>query len=194
MHLRSIESKHCTTIPVPDDDHMQSSGSAKKSKVNGTHINGALDHPPNRLRLFVWSASDEEGLKRLSTVYESHLSQLCITDKGEEDEYLENLSYTLSQKRSSLPWKSFAIADTISNLRQRLSSQLSKPKRSSAAPTISFIFNGQGAQWPRMGRELFCYPTFQTSMRDSELYLERVGCTWALTGKFDVRIGFNLID
>lgn len=134
-------------------------------------------------KLFVWSAADEAGLKRQSNLYQQHLSNLTQDTLKNEDEYLGNLCYTLSNKRSNLPWKSYVIASSISDLQANIQSNLSKPVRSSIAPCLSFVFTGQGAQWYAMGRELFAYPVFQASLQKSEQYLHTLGSGWSLIGK-----------
>ena len=134
-------------------------------------------------KLFVWSASDEAGLKRLAEIYAAYLSKVAI--KGENELYMRNLAYTLSVRRSSLPWKSFVTASSMSELRQNLQTKLSKPVRSATQhPKLGFIFSGQGAQWYAMGRELMRYPAFSKSLQQADLYLKSLGCQWSLLGQF----------
>ena len=102
------------------------------------------------------------------------------TDKNQ---LMDNLSYTLSNKRSMLPWKAFIVASSLQNIRHKLPTKLSRPVRSSAAPALSFVFTGQGAQWAGMGRELLEYPVFEASLRKSESCLQSLGSEWALIGE-----------
>lgn len=156
--------------------------------------NGVLDAPcsdsidPQSSRIFVWSASDEGGLNRLATSYQKYLQR--VRDDVYSEKFLGNLAYTLSNRRSNLPWKSSLVARTVADLQKGLSGgNLPRPVRSSSSlqPTLSFIFTGQGAQWYAMGRELLTYPTFRNSLQRAEEYLQLLGCKWRLIGKIHVQ-------
>ena len=184
---RDLVAKHCTThIPVtwtnsesfsimeghrPDSQHEEDSMHEEQGGLAS----------PNSSKLFVWSASDEAGLKRLSEAFVNHLSILGSTNHNEL--YLQNLAYTLSVRRSSLPWKSFTVADSMSELSKNLQTKLSRPVRSTTHhPSIGFVFTGQGAQWHAMGRELMRYPIFSSSLQQADSYLQGLHCQWSLLG------------
>ena len=134
-----------------------------------------------RLKLFVWSAADRGGLSRLALGFRDHLESLNQDDFCEN--FLDSLAYTLSNRRTSLPWKSFLVADSVRSICEGLAQdQLSTPVRSSIdqAPILGFVFTGQGGQWYGMGRELLNYPTFRTSLQSAEKYLQSLGCPWLL--------------
>lgn len=129
------------------------------------------------------SAADEAGVQRLVEVYERHLQRMPKLDPTAESRYLSNLTYTLSWRRSNLPWKGFAVAQTLSELRNRWTSTLSKPVRSGSPPAVSYVFTGQGAQWPAMTKGLDIYPIFAASLQRSQECLENFGCDWNLMGE-----------
>ena len=133
-------------------------------------------------RLLVWSASDEVSLKNTLAAYQQHLSSPC--SPAAEKQYFEDLCYTLSCKRSLLPWKTFLVSNSLRELRDMLHIKTSGLYRSSSAPAINFVFTGQGAQWSGMGRELFCYQVFRTSFEQATTYLKGLGCTWSLIGTY----------
>lgn len=150
-------------------------------KVNG--IRHELAEKPNPLclpKVLVWSASDETGLQRLASVYEAHLSKVTTCRGG----YFDDLAYTLSEKRSRLTWRSYAIATSLEQLKFSLKQGLSSPVRSLKQPRLCFVFTGQGAQWFGMGRELLRYPIFQQSLEDAGIYFQSLGCQWFLMGTF----------
>ena len=186
MQSRGITGKHNTVaLPPTHEDLSQGLGIIKStSKAKNATINGQI---PNcqalQLKVFVFSASDEGGLERLATAYQAHFSSILDSQGSSANSYLSNLSYTLSNKRSNLPWKSYVLADSIGELQQDLYNKMSRPLRSSTEPAISFIFTGQGAQWAGMGRELSIYPVFYNSLSRSRLVLQKLGCEWDLTGK-----------
>jgi acyl transferase domain-containing protein len=86
----------------------------------------------------------------------------------------------LSECRSRLSWKTYAVASTADELVSILEQGVPKPLRASQVPSLGFVFTGQGAQWYAMGRELLCYATFRQSLEAATAYLESEGCTWNL--------------
>ena len=132
--------------------------------------------------IIIFSAADEAGVKRTTDVYQQYFNRLPQMTKKNEAKYLVNLAYTLSSRRSSLPWKAFFIAQTINQARVGLTTSLSNPTRSSYRPKISYIFTGQGAQHATMARGLSVYPVFSESVRKSQEYLRSCGCEWVLMG------------
>ena len=134
-------------------------------------------------RLFVWSAFDESGLERISAAYYDMLTiqdhTICETD------FLNNLSYTLSEKRGHMPWRGFVVARSEKELMLQLKEGFPQSKRIASSLRLGFIFTGQGAQWPCMGRELLEFPIFRESLLAAELYFQTLGCPWHLLGGFE---------
>lgn len=147
-------------------------------------------------RLFVWSASDKDGLARMANAYSVRMSELSSSLSVEEaDIYLKDLAYTLAERRSSLAWKSFIVAKSITEL-NCLDTKLSTPVRSRVSPRLGYIFTGQGAQFAGMAKELFAFTIFLNSFRRSEIYLEDLGCEWSLKGMtttFNISL-YSLVD
>lgn len=135
-----------------------------------------------RPKLLMWSTADESGLARLADSYDAHISELASSlSPTEATAYLSDLAYTLAVRRSSLSWKSFAVARSVLDLHD-LRRKLAKPVRSRADPKLGYIFTGQGAQFAGMSKDLFGFPTFLNSLRRSEMYLDDLGCQWSLLG------------
>lgn len=142
-------------------------------------LNGSSDAP--RSRVFVWSSFDEAGIKRLKALYHNHLIKHESSANGQT--FLDDLCYTLVRKRTSWPWRSFTVADSVQGLSQNVSS-MSRLIRSSNNIRLGFVFTGQGAQRAGMGREMMAYPTFKKSLDSTETFLRKLGCKWSLVGEF----------
>ena len=186
LKRRGIKGKHCTASTPPLSEHEETNHrlALGKSVSNGLTPNDHSEYASSKSpKVFVWSAADEEGVRRLAGIYEQHLSAKSISLEECADVYLNDLAYTLSNKRSSLPWKSYVVADSPESLREKLATCVAKPIRSSTAPTLSFIFTGQGAQWAGMGYGLVAYPVFEESLRRSEKSLQLLGCSWSIMGE-----------
>jgi acyl transferase domain-containing protein/NADPH:quinone reductase-like Zn-dependent oxidoreductase/NADP-dependent 3-hydroxy acid dehydrogenase YdfG/acyl carrier protein len=96
---------------------------------------------------------------------------------------LADVAYTLSNHRSKFLFKAFAVVDTSAP-----AEGLSSPPDSvvKSAPTqsarIGFVFTGQGAQWQEMGRALFEYHVFRSSITalDQVLAGLSIAPSWSL--------------
>lgn len=181
LKLRNLHGRHSTRREPPESHSLAAIPSHDPTKLDGAEQSFPEKHDHEQLpKLFVWSASEESGLKRLATTYHEHLRSLV--SRKDESSYLADLAYTLSEKRSRLPWKSFAIARSIDTLQGSLDYSLRQPFRSVRSPKLGFIFTGQGAQWYAMGRELLQYSPFRRSLEEAEAFLRDLGCTWLLIG------------
>ncbi|TWU77398.1 putative PKS-like protein biosynthetic cluster [Metarhizium rileyi] len=187
LKSHNLKAKHNTTVEALCTNGTHGANGA--SSINGS--NGVNGHSHNSLttiteeptsRLFLLSSHEEMGIPRLSETLQKYLDEMGSKDwSGEQNRFLHRLAYTLSEKRSSLPWKTYAAASTIEELRQALDSARTRAIRTPAkARTLTFIFTGQGAQWYAMGRSLQKYAVFQQSLQESSAHLQSFGCTWDL--------------
>ncbi|KAI0886565.1 KR domain-containing protein [Annulohypoxylon maeteangense] len=97
---------------------------------------------------------------------------------------LLDLSYTLSNRRSSLPSKAYAVAsyNSLNSVFNSVSENFTFADKKSIR-SVGFVFTGQGAQWARMGAELMVYcPHFLHSIRALDLVLEELndGPEWSI--------------
>lgn len=168
-------------------DSTQTSISVLTTDSSSSDPSSSLPQTP---KVFVVSSNDKEGVarnvERLTSYLETKTSQKMAV--SEESALLKSLAYTLSTKRSVLPWKSYVTASTLPQLLETFTStstSFASPIRSSstADPRAAFVFTGQGAQWFAMGRGLEIFPAFKASMDASEAMLRALGCPWSLAAE-----------
>ena len=140
-------------------------------------LDTALKSPSTRsIFLLPFSANSEVSLK------------LRVADLAGLDIDLQNLAYTLGARRSTLAIRGFLLARQMTMKSDMALSNLRTlgPGKASLQLPISFIFTGQGSQWPEMGRELIeeC-PVFRKTIQDMDACLAALSepPTWSLQGK-----------
>lgn len=182
LKINGLSGFHNTVATPPSLEQLSlasTNSSTLASEKNVLPDGGAeLDRNSSQPTLLVWSAADEGGIGRLSNAYNEHFKALSL-NSDKRARYLSDLAYTLAQRRSILPWKSFAIGHSLSHF-QNEGLSLPKAVRSSRNISLGFIFTGQGAQFARMGRELLAYPIFNNTLQRAQLYLYELGCPWSL--------------
>lgn len=109
--------------------------------------------------LLLFSANTQESLEKMVDNYRNFLEQ--------DPNCIENLAYTLANRREHLPYRTFFAIASRGNL------GTIHPIAKAARPaTVIVVFTGQGAQWPRMGRSLLdSNLTFLESIRRLDEYL-----------------------
>ncbi|GAW16135.1 hypothetical protein ANO14919_055580 [Xylariales sp. No.14919] len=140
----------------------------KTNGVNGVHNNLAR-------KLFVLSARDETTTATLAANMKEFLQR--STDLRWED-----LAFTLGQRRSKFNWSVAVSAESAEELTSALSDKSSKPVQTNGrVPRLGFVFNGQGAQWYAMGRELMAaYPVFLSTLETCDSTIKEYGAKWSI--------------
>lgn len=131
----------------------------------------------NTYAIIPLSAADSEGTSRQAQALQSFLS-FCPSTK----EFLSDLTYTLSSRRSLLNYRSFAVVSSVTDAVENLVGEASPTTFSSiaSAPDLFFVFTGQGAQYARMATGLLGYAKFRKSLEDCDVYLKSQGSTWSV--------------
>ncbi|KAM0800892.1 putative polyketide synthase [Usnea florida] len=148
-------------------------------------------------RLYVISAHDQEGILRQRKSLTSYLDRHA-GDTTSQHDLLGDLAFTLSDKRSRLPWSSCETVSSLKELQSRLSGEEYLPARriSLENPKVCFVFTGQGAQWAQMGKELYHqYEVFRDSIDAATDHLESVlHCPWSATKELFCEKSSSRID
>ena len=140
-------------------------------------------HPSPQQHLFVFSAMDPESLKR-------HISLIAMYAKERPStiypQLLRSLAFTLGQRRSTLAWKFAVPALNFDQFVYNLTNTTPLPVKSGEHPKLSFIFTGQGSQWPMMGKSLYyTYPIYALTVRNADQILARLGASWSLINELE---------
>jgi acyl transferase domain-containing protein len=112
----------------------------RKTDFHTVHNNG---EDPSRNRVFVFSTPDEAGIKLNASKLSEHLRSQSFSSPEQESQYLDDLAYTLAEKRSMYKWKAFCIASSEQDLVARLENAISKPvQKSRCRAKVGFVFTG----------------------------------------------------
>ncbi|KAK5991368.1 Highly reducing polyketide synthase ZEA2 [Cladobotryum mycophilum] len=167
LALNGLRGIHTTTPAIHDTTHTIMSESS------------GMVH-----RVFTISAQDKDGIGRAKKTLAYFLSNKVTAPctQRESIDYLDDLAFTLNERRSQLQWKTFVIASSVEELASALNSdETTTPVHmSSQVPRLGFVFTGQGAQWAQMGIDLMRYQTFRDSLEAADRYLkDTLRCEWS---------------
>jgi acyl transferase domain-containing protein len=145
------------------------------SGINGTHsTSGATGIKALfRRELLLFSANSTASLGRQMDAFQEYIA--------EHPGHAKDAAYTLALRREQLPHRAFAIVHD-----GKILETSAQAKASVCSPTITMVFSGQGAQWPRMGRELLLTsPLFRRDIvsMDEILHGLRIPPKWSLIGR-----------
>jgi acyl transferase domain-containing protein len=162
---RGLDGRHCTKYPrnVSSQDQLQINGNTVRKRQT-----------EKLTRILALSAFDEAGINRLtSTLLNSQMAR-------SQDMCLEDVAYTVNEKRAKLAWRSFAIATSDKPFFELM---FSDPVRAMTENRLCMVFTGQGAQWRHMGEGLLRFRVFDKAIEDAQRFLSSLGCYWSVKGK-----------
>ncbi|KAI0837758.1 hypothetical protein F5Y06DRAFT_297186 [Hypoxylon sp. FL0890] len=123
----------------------------------GTNGHTVLEHIPkvaqeevgyDRPYLFKVSAATDDGVKRMAANYAQYIES--------KNPSVRDLAHTLLSRRSTLKKSIFISASNTEELVEALKCDDLKTlgQYNDTINNVAFVFTGQGAQWPTMGRQL----------------------------------------
>ncbi|KAJ5156821.1 polyketide synthase [Penicillium capsulatum] len=130
------------------------------------------DHARNSARLIVLTAKCERSLKSYIPSFLGFLDTVTETPS-----FVNDLSFTLGQRRTHLAYRVAIVGSSASELKARLSTE--KIHRVQKR-VIAFVFPGQGAQYPEMANNLGHFPSFSHALEQAEICLQSLGAPWSL--------------
>ncbi|KAI8626510.1 hypothetical protein F5Y19DRAFT_466325 [Xylariaceae sp. FL1651] len=162
-------------VPWPEDRHERASVNSFGVGGANAHVildsaasfgirRAAMDVPAGN-RLLVFTANDIESARRGAR----ECSRFFASRAGK----LNDAAYTLGMRREHLSYRAFAVVDDTNGKDVVFSTPV---KTATTVPSVSFIFTGQGAQWPTMGATLLLeYPSATHDLRAMEKALSALG-------------------
>jgi len=134
-------------------------------------------------QIFHFSARDEHTLKSQLGAYSSLLGDKKWSDAADESQWLHDLSYTLSCRRSRLDWRATVVADSASELYSKISTGDITMSRRAPKTGICLAFTGQGSAYPEMAVSLMSVDLFAQAMEQADIVFKQLGAQWSILGK-----------
>lgn len=160
----------CTTLSKEshEDSHDE--------EARWVKVTAASDKSPSMPYLIPVSAGSVAGLNNRVESLKQYT--------GKKPKALANVAYTLSQRRIHLSHRTFCIA--VKDETVDLDIATFGVAASSDEKRTAFVFTGQGAQWPGMGKSLMeASPAFLNDIRRMDHALQRLDSppTWSIVEK-----------
>ncbi|KAE8153646.1 hypothetical protein BDV25DRAFT_136765 [Aspergillus avenaceus] len=130
-------------------------------------------------QIVVFSTHDKAGLGRMGQKWSNFLRERV---RSRSPPSLQDMAYTMFARRSHLAFRTFAVVTSLEQMLGAMDQGLPTFQRAgrSNQSNLAFVFTGQGAQWPGMGRQLLNVPVFAQSIERSNRALAICECPWDL--------------
>jgi acyl transferase domain-containing protein len=135
-------------------------------------------------RVYILSSKDSTVIQAMNKRLAAYIRSSLLTSHNDED-LARGVAYTLGKRKSRFHWATVVKARGLMELADRLDEPGCQTTRAMKSSRIGYVFNGQGAQWYGMGRELLrAYPVFSSAIQQADQILKEHGATWSLHGTY----------
>lgn len=141
-----------------------------KTGTNGSSLKHDLQSMP---QLFVLSSPEQAAVERLARSHGDYLhAEIDQEAESAADKLnIEDLAYTLADRRSNFQWRVSFVANSAQSLLEQMRAPVKAIRASdNKKNSLLFIFTGQGAQHYAMGRELLQEPIFAASVKSADSF------------------------
>jgi acyl transferase domain-containing protein len=166
--------------------HFNESNNGNLNGAANGNSNGSTNEFQNLMlkggpaRLFVLSSFDEITGRRQVENLQQYLEERQDTS---DPEFIDNLAYTLNERRTHHIWRAAIVARSTKDLAQSINSGVPFSSSGTKKRKLGFVFTGQGAQWCGMGKELIsAYPVFRASLEKIAICLKDAGASFDAIG------------
>ncbi|KAK2861322.1 Type I Iterative PKS [Arthroderma sp. PD_2] len=144
-------------------------------------------------KLFAISGYDEGAARRNASQVGIYVEQ---HPEIFEKRIALDVAYTLGERRTHHAFRIAITANNFNELAEDLNDDALLPQRASDEPLkLAFIFTGQGAQWPQMGRELLnSHPIFAQTVKECSDFLESIGSDFSLMQELLRQKGESMVN
>ena len=194
LRLREWKGRHKTREIPPPPTEFGSAPSGLHERLCGQSLEQRHTRASKLPKLLLWSALDDNALQQMLLRFAQYIAYVeCSFDRHD---FLEELTSTLSTRRTHLPCRTYVVASSENELPALLEQGVAQLNRTTGASKLGFVFTGQGAQWPLMGVELLVYPVFRRSLELATQHLHGRGCEWDVISEIshDSKSKSNLND
>lgn len=136
------------------------------SSQNGSGARELLyDNETESVRPYIlaFSANDNDTLQKNVRILSDHLVDPAVQAK------LVDVAYTLSERRTHHFNRGFVTSNTL----EIRPDAIITGKKKAQPPRVGFIFTGQGAQWPQMGKDLIAaFPLARSVIESLDVALQ----------------------
>lgn len=159
-----VEQASAEYQPRHVSSHLSADDDDEEDDLDDVNSSSSGSDTAARPSLLLVSANDATSLQAGIQALGDHLANPRVRVK------LADLAYTLSERRSRLWHRAFTTTASTEFVEHAKS--WTAGKKSGQDCRIGFVFTGQGAQWPQMGKDLLRY--FPSLVRDVLDELDRV--------------------